>query len=131
MHLVAASSYYPAKYMGDMGLEAMQMRGRMQEGKIADITIFDPETIKENSTYAKGTLPTTGIPYVLVNGVIVVKDSKVLKDVNPGQPIRFPVEDKPRFEPLALDSWTREFLVAPVGFGGLDCCMGVSEDHEH
>ena len=30
----------------------------------------------------------TGIPYVIVNGTVVVKDSKVLKDVFPGQPIR-------------------------------------------
>jgi len=132
MHLIAASSYYPAKYMGDMGLKDMQMRGRMQKGKIADITIFDPETIKENSTYAKGTLPTTGIPYVLVNGTIVVRDSKVLKNVNPGQPIRFPVENKSRFEPLDLDKWTSEFLVAPVGFGGLDCCGTLPEvNHKH
>lgn len=133
MHLIAASSYNPAKYLGDMGLEAMQMRGRMQAGKIADITIFNPETITENSTYAKGTLPTTGIPYVLVNGVIVVKDSEVLKDINPGQPIRFAVEEKGRFEPLALDHWEKEFLSVPegFGFGGLDCCMDATPDHYH
>ena len=130
MHLIAGSSYNPAKYLGDMGLEAMQMRGRLQVGKIADITILNPETIKDNSTYAKGTLPTTGIPYVLVNGVIVVKDSEVLKNVNPGQAIRFPVEDSPKFEPLQLDSWEKEFLTSPVGFGGLDCCMGTEHNHE-
>jgi hypothetical protein len=27
----------------------------------------------------KGALPTTGIPYVVINGTVVVKDSKVLK----------------------------------------------------
>jgi dihydroorotase-like cyclic amidohydrolase len=133
MHLIAASSYNPAKYLGDTGLEAMQMRGRMQVGKIADITIFNPATITDNSTYAKGTLPSSGIPYVLVNGVIVVKDSKVLKDVNPGQPIRFPVQGKGRFEPLSLESWEKEFLTVPEGFGagGLDCCLGASGDHKH
>lgn len=77
----------------------MQVRGRLQESMVADITILDPTTVKDNATYEKGTLPTTGIPCVIVNGMVVVKDSKVLKDVNPGQPIRFPVEDKPRFEP--------------------------------
>jgi hypothetical protein len=50
----------------------------------------------------------------------VVKDTEVQKDVNPGQPIRFSVEDKPRYEPLKLDAWQGKFLVAPVGFGGLD-----------
>jgi N-acyl-D-glutamate deacylase len=42
---------------------------------------------------AKGALPSTGIPYVVVNGTIVVKDSEVLKDVFPGRPIRLPVMD--------------------------------------
>jgi len=39
-----------------------------------------------------GGLPATGIPYVLVNGTVVVKDSKVLKGVFPGKPIRLPVQ---------------------------------------
>jgi len=63
----------------------------MQVGMDADITIFDPETVKDNSTPQYGARPTTGIPYVLVNGTVVVKDSKVLKGVYPGQPIRRPV----------------------------------------
>jgi N-acyl-D-aspartate/D-glutamate deacylase len=48
----------------------------------------DPETVTDNSTIKQGGLPSTGIPYVIVNGTIVVKDSKVLKGVYPGQPIR-------------------------------------------
>ena len=39
-------SYIPAKYFSMAGLKAMQDRGRMQEGKIADITIFNPDTNK-------------------------------------------------------------------------------------
>ena len=120
MQVIAAASYNSAKYLGDTGLEAMKERGRLQEGMIADITIIDPETVRDNATYAKGTLPTTGIPYVVVNGTIVVKDSKVLKDVAPGQPIRFPEEKEGRFKALSVDDWQSEFLVAPVGFHGLD-----------
>ncbi len=120
MQIIAASSYNSAKYLGDTGLKAMKERGRLQKGMIADITIIDPKTVKDNATYAKGTLPTTGIPYVIVNGTIVVKDSKVLKDVNPGQPIRFPVEKKGRFKTLSIDGWQNKFLVAPTGFYGLD-----------
>jgi len=120
MQIIAASSYNPAKYLGETGLEAMQKRGRMQEGMVADITIIDPQTVTDNATYAKGTLPTTGIPYVIVNGTIVVSDSRVLKDVNPGLPIRFPVESDARFEPLSLEEWQEKFLAAPSGFGGLD-----------
>lgn len=132
MQVLSASSYNPAKYLGSTGLKAMQERGRMQEGMIADITILNPNTIKENSTYAKGTLPTTGIPYVIVNGTVVVKNSQVLKDVNPGQPIRFPIEEKPRFKPLDKGNWQSKFLVAPTGFFGLDdCCMHGMEQHDH
>jgi cytosine/adenosine deaminase-related metal-dependent hydrolase len=120
MQVLAASSYNPAQYLGNTGLEAMQERGRLQEGMVADVVVLDPLTVTDNSTYAQSTLPTTGIPYVLVNGTIVVKDSDVLPDVYPGQPIRFPVEAEPRFQPLSLDDWKTEFLVAPTGFGALD-----------
>jgi N-acyl-D-amino-acid deacylase len=41
----------------------------------------------------KNALPSTGIPYVIVNGTIVVKDSKVLKNVFAGKPIRLPVQE--------------------------------------
>jgi len=65
----------------------------MQVGMDADITIFDPDKVTDNSTNQNGALPTTGIPYVIVNGTVVVKNSKVLKGVYPGQPIRNPVLD--------------------------------------
>jgi hypothetical protein len=48
---------------------------------------------------------------VLVHGTIVVKDSRVLKGVFPGQPIRFPLEEKGRFVPVSADSWLREYTV--------------------
>ena len=73
MQIVAMSSYNSAKPLGKTGLKAMQERGRMQEGMVADITVFDPETITDNATYKQGTIPSIGIPYVVVNGTIVVK----------------------------------------------------------
>jgi len=102
MRMIENLSYNAAKHLGDAGLEAMQKRGRLQEGMVADITVFNPETVTENSDYAAGKngLPSTGIPYVLVNGVVVVDDSKVLEGVTPGQPIRYPVETESRFVPL-------------------------------
>jgi len=45
----------------------------------------------DNSTMKDGGLPSTGIPFVVVNGTIVVKDSKVLDGVFLGQAIRGPV----------------------------------------
>ena len=117
MQILAMSSFNSARPLGEMGLKSMQERGRMQEGMVADITIFDPDTVTDHATYAKGTLPSTGIPYVVVNGMIVVKDSQVLKGVNPGQPIRFgPV--KSRFEPITLDGWYQTYYAAPIDLGG-------------
>jgi len=60
-------------------------------GADADITVFDPKAVKDNSTMKDGGLPSAGIPYVVVNGTLVVKDSKVLKGVYPGKAIRRPV----------------------------------------
>jgi cytosine/adenosine deaminase-related metal-dependent hydrolase len=118
MQAVSMTSYNYAKPMGDMGLKAMQIRGRLQEGMVADITIFDPETVTDNATYAQGTLPSTGIPHVIVNGIGVMKDSEPIKRFDAGQPIRFEVQDKGRFEPLTEEGWAKTFYASPVDFGG-------------
>jgi N-acyl-D-glutamate deacylase len=112
MFTIAQASYWPAKHLGDSGLEAMKQRGRIQVGKIADITIFDPLTITDNSTFKVGEhgIPTTGIPYVLVNGVIVVKNNEVLP-VKAGKEIRFPIEEKGRYTPIVLEKWLNEHTI--------------------
>ena len=86
----------------------------MQEGMVADITVFDPETINDNADYVLGKngLPSTGIPYVLVNGVIMVRDSRVQKGLYPGQAIRYPVEAEGRWVPLEKKAYL-ENLLAP------------------
>ena len=120
MQVIAASSYNAARYLGDTGLESMKVRGRLQEGMVADITVLDPETVRDNAIYAQGTRPTTGIPFVIVNGEVVVRDSVLRLDVFPGQPIRFPIETDGRFEPLDKEAWTNRFLSTIEGFHGLD-----------
>ena len=47
---------------------------------------------------------------VIVNGVVVVKDSGVLP-VKAGQEIRFPVEAKGRFTPVDKDKWMMEHTI--------------------
>jgi len=113
MFTLSQLSYWSAKHLGDTGLEAMRQRGRMQEGMVADITIFDAEKVQDNSTYKAGEqgLPTTGIPYVIVSGTIVVKDSEFQMDAFPGQAIRFPVEDRGRFEPASIGTWIKDFSI--------------------
>jgi hypothetical protein len=89
MTAISKLSYETAKWLQDM-VPDMRYRGRISPGAVADITIFDPATVTDNSDYAAGknSLPSTGIPYVIVNGAIVLKESEVLKNVFPGQPIR-------------------------------------------
>ena len=114
MFTISQASYWVAKHLGDTGLKSMQDRGRLQVGKVADITIFDADKITDNSTFKVGEhgIPSTGIPYVVVNGVVVVKDSKVLP-VKPGKPIRFPVEQSGRFEPIDVGTWIDKTTIAP------------------
>lgn len=117
MQSLAQTSWNSARPLSELGLKAMQERGRMQEGMVADITIFNPETVKDNATYEKGTLPSEGIPFVIVNGTVVVENSEVLKDVNPGQPIRFDPQES-KLEPLKISTWTQKFYNVPQDFGG-------------
>ena len=58
-------------------------------GTVANITIFNPKTVTNNSSMDRGknALPSTGIPYVIVNGSVVVESSKV-QMVFPGVAIR-------------------------------------------
>jgi N-acyl-D-glutamate deacylase len=93
MLAISKMTYMPAKFMQDNGIAQMANKGRLQVGADADITVFNPDTVKQVATPANGGLPAEGIPYVVVNGTIVVKDSKVLKDVYPGRPIRNQVQN--------------------------------------
>ena len=90
MQTLRQLSYWSALHLGEAGIEAMRVRGRIQEGMIADVTVFDPETVNDNATHKRGEqgAPSTGIPYVLVSGQVVVRDSMVQR-VFPGQPIRY------------------------------------------
>ena len=122
MFALSQITYWPAKHLGDTGLaglEAMQIRGRMQEGMIADITVFDPATVTDNATYKSGEqgTPSSGIPYVIVNGQAVVKNSKFQK-VWAGQPIRFPVEDKGHFKSITVEAWEKHFVISTISVDG-------------
>lgn len=51
-------------------------RGQLREGMKADVVVFDPETVRDTSTYAKPDQYSQGIAWVLVNGKAVVADGK-------------------------------------------------------
>ncbi|MEY8120715.1 MULTISPECIES: hypothetical protein [unclassified Falsihalocynthiibacter] len=93
MTAISIMTYLPAPFLKENGVDQMAFKGRLQVGTDADITILDPATVRDNSTLQNDGLPATGIPYVIVNGTIVVKDSEVLEGVFPVKPVRLPVKN--------------------------------------
>ncbi len=69
---------YPAQILG------MQDRGQIAIGTWADITIFDPATIADKSTYENPHQYSVGVSYVLVNGKVVLEDGKLTAE-RPGR----------------------------------------------
>ena len=67
---------------------AMRQKGRLQVGADADITIFDPATVLDRSTYREPSLPPVGIQHVIVNGVSVVANGRAVDGVTPGKAVR-------------------------------------------
>ena len=52
-------------------------RGLLRPGYAADITVFDPQTVQDESTYADPHRYPSGIPYVVVNGTVVVDSGRM------------------------------------------------------
>jgi N-acyl-D-aspartate/D-glutamate deacylase len=69
---------------------ALKRKGRIQVGADADLTVFDPEQVRDQSTYEAPGTYATGIRHVLVNGVLVVRDGQLQPGVAPGRPVRAP-----------------------------------------
>ncbi|MEO6445810.1 MAG: amidohydrolase family protein [Gemmatimonadaceae bacterium] len=58
---------------------SMKMKGRIAAGSDADLTIFDPATVIDRATYEDGTIPSAGIPWVIVGGQVAVDSGQVTK----------------------------------------------------
>ena len=76
-------SSFPAQRLG------LQDRGLIREGNWADLVIFDPDRVIDKATYEHPYQLPEGIPYVIVNGVIVVEGGKKNRKA-PGRVIRRP-----------------------------------------
>ena len=73
---------------------AMRAKGRIKVGADADIVVFDPATVIDRATFENPAQYSTGIPHVLVAGVFVVRDEKIVEGVRPGKAIRRSVEGR-------------------------------------
>jgi N-acyl-D-aspartate/D-glutamate deacylase len=70
---------------------AFQNKGRIRVGSDADITVFDADHIIDKATYDAPLQYSEGIQFVLVNGVPVVKDGRLVEGIFPGQAARAPI----------------------------------------
>ena len=69
-------------------------RGILRPGLKADITIFDPETIRDLATYPEPHQFSEGVSDVIVNGVPVMRDGKITAAL-PGRALRGKGASKP------------------------------------
>ncbi len=76
----------PAKRLESIA-PMMRFKGRIQVGADADITIFNPDTIIDKATFEKGLAFSEGIEYVIVNGVIALKNGKTVDKIFAGQAV--------------------------------------------
>jgi len=67
----------------------LQDRGILRTGMAADIVVFDPDRVRDRSTYSDPLHYSEGFPYVAVNGQLVVDGGKITS-ARPGRPILGP-----------------------------------------
>lgn len=82
MDALRKMSLLPAERLG------IQSKGRLQVGADADITVFDAERVLDRATFENPAQYSDGIPYVLVGGVLVVRDGQLAERVAPGRGLR-------------------------------------------
>ena len=65
---VAKMTSMPAARLG------LKDRGRIADGAVADLVVFDPATVRSNATYDEPRRFPDGIDHVIVDGTLVVED---------------------------------------------------------
>jgi N-acyl-D-aspartate/D-glutamate deacylase len=73
----------PARIIG------LEDRGMLREGYAADVVVFDAERVGDAATFEAPQAYADGVPYVLVNGVIVIDDGEHTGAL-PGRPLLGP-----------------------------------------
>ena len=68
-------------------------RGTLRAGYAADVVVFDPDNVADRATFEAPHGYATGVPFVIVNGVVVVRDG-AQTDARPGQVIANSIVEK-------------------------------------
>ncbi len=77
--------------------EHLQGRGLLKPGYYADITIFDPSTIRDTATYLRPASVSQGVAYVFVNGQLEFDHGR-LTGVTAGGPLLGPGFEAPKIQ---------------------------------
>src|SRR5581483_2047173 len=77
----------PARRL-EQSVPQMRNKGRIRVGACADITVFDPARVIDRATFENPAQFSDGIAHVMVNGVLVVRDGKLVEGAKPGAAIR-------------------------------------------
>ena len=87
MAAIRKMSYLPARRLESVS-PAMRNKGRIRIGADADLAIFDPHSVIDRATYENPAQYSTGVKWVLVNGVPVVRNEMLVQSIFPGKGIR-------------------------------------------
>lgn len=71
---IAKMTIMPAERLG------LKNKGRLSVGADADIVVFDPEKLRDRSTFDAPMLPPEGIEYVLIGGEIAARNCEIVND---------------------------------------------------
>jgi dihydroorotase len=86
MDAIRKLSFMPAQRL-EAFVPAMANKGRLRVGADADITVFDIMKVTDRATFDDSLRYSEGINYVLVDGMLVVRDGELVEGAAPGKAI--------------------------------------------
>jgi N-acyl-D-aspartate/D-glutamate deacylase len=89
MEALTKMTLMPAQRL-ERRVPSMKNKGRIRVGADADLTIFDARAIADKSTFQEPAQYAEGIKFVVVNGVVIIKNGQLQSGVHPGRPVRAP-----------------------------------------
>ncbi|MEO5814992.1 MAG: amidohydrolase family protein [Gemmatimonadaceae bacterium] len=87
MEAIRKMALMPAQRLENVA-PAFKRKGRIAVGADGDVSVFDPATVIDKSTYLQAAIPTIGFKYVLVNGVAIVDGGVLKTGAFPGRAMR-------------------------------------------
>lgn len=87
MEALKKMTIQPAQLLEEQA-PALQLKGRVQIGADADITVFDPDTVRDRATVTDPSRYSKGIEWVFVMGKVVKDPDGFKKNRLPGRPIK-------------------------------------------